>query len=211
MWLYGSQCRNKKKMANRKLERIGIDSHICERLSKIGIVTVRELLHASPLVLMLHCELSIKEIKSMIALVSDKVHCQPHSALEIMHKTLRRKRFLSTGIPKLDYNMKGGFLIGSISEICGAPGTGKTQFCLNCALQAVSIPQISDSSSGSVSQGQNVIYIDTELKFDPNRLIQMALENFPTLYSSEYRADAPHQIDKLLECVKVYLFTVANN
>eukprot|EP01034_Spumella_vulgaris_P029022 gene29022-35996_t len=48
-----------------------------------------------------------------------------------------------------------------------------------------------------------VVYIDTELKFDPNRLIQMAIETFPELYSSEYRVDAPHQVDKLLSCVKI--------
>ena len=83
-------------------------------------------------------------------------------------------------------------MVGSISEICGAPGAGKTQFCLSCALQAVS----SSTSAG-------VIYIDTELKFDPNRLIQMAIECYPELYSSEFRTDAPHQIDSLLSRVKV--------
>eukprot|EP01032_Pedospumella_encystans_P010568 gene10568-12343_t len=88
--------------------------------------------------------------------------------------------------------MKGGLMVGSISEICGAPGAGKTQFCLSCALQAVS----SSTSAG-------VIYIDTELKFDPNRLIQMAIECYPELYSSEFRTDAPHQIDSLLSRLKV--------
>lgn len=179
-------------MANRKLERMGIDPFVCERLAKNNIGTVRELLAACPITVMLQADLSMKQVKDMIAMVSDKVHAKPLSALVVMHARSQGNRFLSTGIDKFNASLKGGLLVGSISEICGAPGAGKTQFCLNCALQAVS----SSSAAG-------VIYIDTELKFDPNRLIQMAIETYPELYSSEFRTDAPHQIDNLLSKVKV--------
>jgi RAD51-like protein 1 len=110
-------------------------------------------------------------------------------------------------VEKFDTALKGGLLVGSISEICGAPGAGKTQFCLSCTLQGVVTAQQSASSSGVAAGAQQgaVIYIDTELKFDPNRLIQMAMERYPEMYSSEFRTDAPHQIDRLLDQVKVCL------
>jgi RAD51-like protein 1 len=146
---------------------------------------------------MLQADLSMKQVRDIIAMVSDKVHSKPQSALMVMHSRSQTTRFLSSGIDKFNVALKGGLLIGSISEICGAPGAGKTQFCLNCTLQAVT------SSSGA-----GVIYIDTELKFDPNRLIQMAIECHPELYSSEFRTDAPHQIDNLLNSVKVAYATV---
>ena len=54
-----------------------------------------------------------------------------------------------------------------------------------------------------LSHKSSVIYIDTELKFDPNRLVQMALERHPDIYSSEFRSDSAHQVDSLLTAVKV--------
>ena len=178
---------------------MGIDPFVCEKLAKNGVTTVREILSACPLMLMLQSDLSMKLVKDIIATVSDKVHSKPQSALMVMHARSQTSRFLSTGVSKFNTAMKGGLMVGSISEICGAPGAGKTQFCLSCALQAVS----SSTSAG-------VIYIDTELKFDPNRLIQMAIECYPELYSSEFRTDAPHQIDSLLSRVKVITRLVAH-
>lgn len=54
-----------------------------------------------------------------------------------------------------------------------------------------------------LSHKNSVIYIDTELKFDPNRLVQIALERYPEIYSSEFRSDSAHQVDRLLTAVKV--------
>lgn len=201
-------------MANRKLERMGIDPSICERLTRNNVTTVREFLTTSPLVLMLQADLSLKEVKELIAMVSEKVHAKPQNGLLVMHSRTQETRFLSTGISKFDAALKGGLLVGSISEICGAPGAGKTQFCLNCTLQATTTSSqrsnntaLTGTTSGAHSS-PGVIYIDTELKFDPNRLIQMAIEKYPETYSSEFRIDAPHQIDSLLHSVKVSIGTV---
>lgn len=190
-------------MANRKLERLGVDSSVCQRLSVANITTVRELLTSSPLVLMLITGVDMKEVNALIALISEKIASQPQNALMAMHSRMQKARHLSSGVDLFDKALKGGLLVGSISEICGAPGAGKTQFCLSCTLQAVvSAPQ-SSSTGSSGSRTAGVVYIDTELKFDPNRLIQMAIERYPERYSSEFRTDAPHQIDSLLEQIKV--------
>lgn len=60
----------------------------------------------------------------------------------------------------------------------------------------------SDSSSTRKKRG-GVVYVDTELKFDSMRLIDVAISRFPEIYSTEYSIDAPHQIDKFLRSVKV--------
>jgi hypothetical protein len=60
----------------------------------------------------------------------------------------------------------------------------------------------SDTSSAPKKRG-GVVYIDTELKFDSMRLIDVAINRYPETYSAEYSVDAPHQIDKFLKSVKV--------
>lgn len=193
-------------MSSRRLERVGLDPVICEAFARNGVSTVGDLLLASPLALMLYADLSLAQVKEILAMVSDKVHCKSTSALELLHKRAQTKRFLSTGLSNLDSALKGGLLVGCISEISGPPGVGKTQFCLNCTLQTLAqrqMPAVSPVGGYNRPSSGGVIYFDTELKFDPNRLIQMAIERFPQLYSSEYRTDAPHQVDSLLSGVKV--------
>jgi RAD51-like protein 1 len=196
-------------MANRKLERIGIDPFLCERLATSNITTARDLLAASPLVVMLAADMSMNDVKGMIHMVSGKVLTTPKSALAVMLERSKKVQFISTGVGSFDTALKGGLLIGTISEIVGTPGAGKTQFCLSCALHTIAevhkkcVGNVTGSGSNYELSNFGIVYIDTELKFDPNRLIQMAIENYPELYSSEFRIDAPHQIDALLQCVKV--------
>ena len=196
-------------MASRRLDRLGLDAIVCDRLQQSGIVTVRDVLTATPLALMLLADMSLGEVNSLFNDIAAKVHGKPATALEILRERVNKERFLLTGIPPLDQAMKGGLLIGCISEICGAPSVGKTQFCLSCTLQTVA-----DAHKGAIRSGgsiaaipgnarKGVMYIDTELKFDPNRLIQMALECYPEIYSREHRIDAPHLVDELLDAVKV--------
>ena len=84
-------------------------------------------------------------------------------------------------------------------------GVGKTQFCIGCCVQAIVRNNDSKSSDTSSVLGKKggVIYIDTELKFDSTRLIDVAANRYPETYSAESSIDAPHQIDKFLNCVKV--------
>lgn len=86
-----------------------------------------------------------------------------------------------------------------------AVGVGKTQFCIGCCVQAVVMSNSSPSSdtSSTPKKRGGVVYIDTELKFDSMRLIDVAISRYPEIYSSEYSVGAPHQIDKFLKSVKV--------
>lgn len=70
-----------------------------------------------------------------------------------------------TTLSHLDVLLKGGLPVGSITEIVGPPGVGKTQFCHTLAVVALTslAPQPSLRIDGSV------IYLDTETTFSPQR------------------------------------------
>jgi DNA repair protein RadB len=68
---------------------------------------------------------------------------------------------LSLGCGSLDKLLGGGIEAGIITNIYGAPGSGKTNF----ALQA---------SVSCIRQGKKVIFIDTESGLSPERFLQMA-------------------------------------
>eukprot|EP00981_Chlorochromonas_danica_P005356 scaffold1084_cov250-Ochromonas_danica.AAC.7 len=152
---------------------------------------------------MLVTDLSMKEVQKLIQLVSEAVVPESNSALSYLRERTTKRRFLETGIGVLDRALHGGLLLGSLTDICGQPGVGKTQFCIGCVVQAHVMGKEGTGNSGTATSYGGVIYIDTEHKFDPIRLVQIATETFPKLFSSTYRSDAAHKVDSLLEAVKV--------
>ncbi|XP_022086400.1 DNA repair protein RAD51 homolog 3-like isoform X2 [Acanthaster planci] len=68
----------------------------------------------------------------------------------------------------LDEMLGGGVPLCKITELCGAPGVGKTQTCIQLAVD-VQIPQCFGGVDGEA------IYIDTEGSFLPQRAADMAL------------------------------------
>ena len=69
-------------------------------------------------------------------------------------------RQLSVGCPLLDSGLLGGLRAGELTELVGASSAGKTQFCLQVAVEAA-------------VRGETVIYIVTEGTFPSVRLDQM--------------------------------------
>ncbi|XP_072043905.1 DNA repair protein RAD51 homolog 3-like [Amphiura filiformis] len=67
----------------------------------------------------------------------------------------------------LDEMLGGGVQLGKITELCGAPGVGKTQICMQLCVD-VQIPQC----FGGV--GGEAVYIDTEGSFIAHRVADMA-------------------------------------
>jgi hypothetical protein len=51
-----------------------------------------------------------------------------------------------------------------------------------------------------------VIYLDTELKFDACRLVEVAEERYPVVYNARFNAHADREVAKLLEDVKVLCY-----
>jgi RecA/RadA recombinase len=82
------------------------------------------------------------------------------------------QRLLSTGCAVLDAALGGGVLTGGITDVCGESGSGKSQLCMQLALQSV----LPDSIGGlrTPDNRGTCLYICTEGRFPSKRFVQMA-------------------------------------
>jgi RAD51-like protein 1 len=179
-------------MANRPLTRLGVEETVIRALqASLGVTTAADLLNCSPLELMVCADMSLREAEALTNNISTRIAPRPVSANQFFQKRLTEKRFLSTGFRELDRAMRGGILLNSVTDICGTPGVGKTQFCVNVVAYTAAVEDAS------------VIYIDAELKLDPNRILEIALHAMPERYDPTMNQAAPHHTDDLLNRIKV--------
>ena len=125
-----------------------------------------------------HLELKINEngIRNNKSSYNEDSFDSFYSAADVL-ENIKVEKF-STGSSSLDHILGGGIETGSITQFYGSPGSGKSQTCLTtCAL----LPQ----KYGS-------IYIDTEGKFRPERLKQIA----------EERGTEPNEVLKNIQIAK---------
>ena len=111
---------------------------------------------------------------------------------------------ISTGSEALNSLLKGGIEEGSITEFFAVNGGGKTQICHTVAMNAT-LPVDKGGIDG------NVLYIDTEGAFRPNRIRQMCqalgynaedvLKRI-TVASMQYKAELLLLIDELPKIVE---------
>lgn len=91
---------------------------------------------------------------------------------------------LSVGCRLIDHALRGGLRRGAVTEVCGESSAGKTQFCLQAAVQAQLVAVDLESGevvksyggqqgSAEVGGGGKVVYICTEDQFPSERLSQM--------------------------------------
>lgn len=71
---------------------------------------------------------------------------------------------IKTGLEKLDQILGGGLKSGTITDIFGASGTGKTQLILQIMIH-------------SLSENNKILYQDTTGGFRPERLVEMMSQN----------------------------------
>lgn len=185
-------------MAKRVLTRIGLPSETCSSLASIGVTTCGELLLTSPLTIMSACDVSYQEALQLIYLVSEKIAPAPMTALQSLQQRRKQSVYLATGLVPLDRALRGGLLLGTITDLCGAPGVGKTQFCLSCVIQ-----YLAEGFKRGESKNRSVIYIDAELKLDASRLIEIAAERFTDIFSPDHNISAPHNLDDLLTHIQI--------
>ena len=102
---------------------MGLDKFVVERLSVRGITTAKDLLETSPFAIAIFLDISLIEANTIISKVCAKIANKNQTALELLKARELRCNNLPTGIKDLDSIMKGGLNVGSISEICGPPGS----------------------------------------------------------------------------------------
>lgn len=115
---------------------------------------------------------TIDECQELIRRVSQQCAPSPTSALDLLlgdtdttGTTSCRRRHLPTGMPHLDTILRGGFCVGTISELVGRAGVGKSQLALQLCIMAAKFNLAS-------------VYIDTEQKLSLTRLKEMAEEKY---------------------------------
>ncbi|XP_060243754.1 DNA repair protein RAD51 homolog 2 isoform X2 [Meriones unguiculatus] len=169
-------------MSKKKLRRVGLSQELCDRLSRYQIVNCQDFLCLSPLELMKVTGLSYGGVHELLRTVSKACAPQMQTAYEI--KTRRSAdlspAFLSTTLSALDEALHGGVACGSLTEITGPPGCGKTQFCIMMSVLAT-LPTNMGGLDGAV------VYVDTESAFTAERLIEIAESRFPHYFNTEER------------------------
>ncbi|VVC89746.1 DNA repair protein RAD51 homolog 4 [Leptidea sinapis] len=85
------------------------------------------------------------------------------NSLSLFNTVCSRITELETGIESLDSILNGGINIGYITEVCGLAGSGKTQLCMQLAVNCVK------------NRDKTVLYIDSKGDFSAIR-IQKVLE-----------------------------------
>lgn len=108
--------------------------------------------------------LSYRGVHELVYVVSRA--CAPQMQTAYGIKTQRSvalsPAFLSTTLSALDEALHGGVACGSLTEITGPPGCGKTQFCIMMSILAT-LPTNMGGLEGAV------VYIDTESAFSAER------------------------------------------
>ncbi|XP_075417641.1 DNA repair protein RAD51 homolog 3 isoform X2 [Tenrec ecaudatus] len=88
------------------------------------------------------------------------------TALELLEQE-HTQGFIITFCSALDHILGGGVPLTKITEICGAPGVGKTQLCMQLAVD-VQIPECFGGVAGEA------VFIDTEGSFMVDRVVDLA-------------------------------------
>ncbi|XP_015454820.1 DNA repair protein RAD51 homolog 3 isoform X2 [Pteropus alecto] len=88
------------------------------------------------------------------------------TALELLEQE-HNQSFIITFCSALDNILGGGIPLTKTTEICGAPGVGKTQLCMQLAID-VQIPECFGGVEGEA------VFIDTEGSFMVDRVVDLA-------------------------------------
>eukprot|EP00201_Polytomella_parva_P023602 CAMPEP_0175046706 /NCGR_PEP_ID=MMETSP0052_2-20121109/5179_1 /TAXON_ID=51329 ORGANISM="Polytomella parva, Strain SAG 63-3" /NCGR_SAMPLE_ID=MMETSP0052_2 /ASSEMBLY_ACC=CAM_ASM_000194 /LENGTH=245 /DNA_ID=CAMNT_0016310481 /DNA_START=208 /DNA_END=942 /DNA_ORIENTATION=+ len=153
-------------MSTRQLSRLDISPEIRERLRRCGFLTARDVLTATPLDLQEIADISFTAAHELIQIVCAQTVPPFVTALSLLHRDRNETLGISSGLPTLDDVFGGGLPIGTIIELVGGAGVGKSQFCATAAAREA-MPKTQGGRGGSV------IYIDAERKFSALRLAEI--------------------------------------
>ncbi len=167
------------------------------------ISTLGELLHISPstLLRMLDPCLTYVECNRFIARIHDEYASRPQTALELMcrdnassppkERHSIRVRKIPTGLATLDACLLGGIPTGSITELVGRAGVGKTHLAQQLAVSA------------AYADG-GTVYIDAEMKLSLTRLREIAFERRYLLDRGGNSVQQPPGLQQVLENVTIH-------
>ncbi|CAD5113834.1 DgyrCDS2996 [Dimorphilus gyrociliatus] len=147
-------------MAHRDVDTIIKDEILIEKLKKRGFNKCSDVLSSPNAVhLANYIDCSLSTADEIIKKISEK--CRP-PVVKVLDLLKTENDYLSTSLEKVDHLIKG-LKIGSLTEISGPAGCGKTQFCMTIS---VAVAKADPDCS--------VYYIDTEGAVNCYRLLEIA-------------------------------------
>jgi DNA repair protein RadA len=154
-------------MKSVELENIeGVGSAIASKLRSAGITTVEALAVTPPKEITEKSGIGFNTVLNIVAAARKTLSTDFITAEDLWQK---RQTMLkcSTGSKNLDKLLGGGIETQAVTEFIGEFGAGKTQICLKLSAM-VQLPPEKGGLNG------NVVYIDTEGTFMPERVFEMA-------------------------------------
>nr|XP_010297991.1 PREDICTED: DNA repair protein RAD51 homolog 4 [Balearica regulorum gibbericeps] len=107
------------------------------------------------------CSLSYKVLVAVRRVLLAQFSAFPANGADLYEELKSSTAILPTGSPSLDQLLDSGLYTGEVTELMGAPGSGKTQVCLGIA------------ASVSLGLKQHVLFLDSTGGFTASRLYQM--------------------------------------
>ncbi len=193
------------------------------RLVDDGITTVAKLLQLSPYGIFhrvdpvltlsecirlyqricIHCTPSYKSALTLLSPSSAATLSNEHLSSLPCRIISHNNNFVSTGWNTLDQALLGGIRIGTITELMGCAGTGKTQLALQTAIStALNYHHSMWNHDATSTNGGGTIWIDAEQKISLRRLQEMTL--------SRCRSNGLHEENVVLENVTIHSPTDMN-
>ncbi|XP_029467321.1 DNA repair protein RAD51 homolog 3 isoform X1 [Rhinatrema bivittatum] len=147
------------------------------KLIGAGFHTAQDVVEMKPLELSQEAGISKEEALEALQIIrhdSQEETCFPgtssviqkYTALELLEQEQAQGAII-TFCSMLDDMLGGGVPLTKITEVCGAPGVGKTQLCMQLAVD-VQIPECFGGIAGKA------VYIDTEGSFMVDRVVDIA-------------------------------------
>ncbi|XP_030318194.1 DNA repair protein RAD51 homolog 4 isoform X2 [Calypte anna] len=107
------------------------------------------------------CSLSYKALVAVRRVLLAQFSAFPANGADLYEELKSTTAILPTGIPSLDQLLDSGLYTGEVTELMGAPGSGKTQVCLGIA------------ATMSLSLKHRVLFLDSTGGLTASRLYQM--------------------------------------
>lgn len=155
-------------MAEVNLEDLpGVGPATAEKLRDAGYTDLMAIAVESPKTLAEVCDIGESTAIKIIAAAKKAADVGGFESGEAILERRKNIAKLTSGSKALDELMGGGFETQSIVEFFGEFGSGKTQICFQLAVNAT-LPEERGGLNGEV------VMIDTENTFRPERIVQMA-------------------------------------
>jgi RAD51-like protein 1 len=181
-------------MADRKLRRVGLDEDTLHLLESKHYRLCKDILSKTSLELLADLDLPYELILDIQQKVSQKITPAHKTITNLINEPAD---VLVTNLPGLDDYLRGGLPVGSVTEIVGPAGVGKTQFCHQMVVLALlqakykltaeadQQMQIDENNPPARPDFGKVFYYDTENSFSTQRLYEIAAATDEEYFSSE--------------------------